>query len=85
VFDTILWNTQGELTECTRGNLALLLDGQWVTPTLACGLLAGVGRAALLHQGVLVERVLRVDDLQRAQGLMFVNSLRGSLLAHCGS
>lgn len=85
VFDTILWNTKGELTECTRGNIALQLDSQWVTPPLACGLLAGVGRAVLLRQGVLVERVVRVEDLQRAQGLMFVNSLRGSLLAHCGS
>jgi para-aminobenzoate synthetase / 4-amino-4-deoxychorismate lyase len=85
VFDTILWNANGELTECTRGNLALQLDGQWVTPSLACGLLAGVERAMLLRQGVLVERVLRVEDLRRAQSLMFVNSLRGSVLAHCGS
>jgi para-aminobenzoate synthetase / 4-amino-4-deoxychorismate lyase len=85
VFDTILWNTNGELTECTRGNLALQLDGQWVTPSLACGLLAGVERAVLLRQGALVERVLRVEDLRRAQSLMFVNSLRGSVLAHCGS
>jgi para-aminobenzoate synthetase / 4-amino-4-deoxychorismate lyase len=85
VFDTILWNANGELTECTRGNLALQLDGQWVTPSAASGLLPGVGRAALLRQGVWVERVLRLEDLQRAQGLMFVNSLRGCLHAHCGS
>jgi para-aminobenzoate synthetase / 4-amino-4-deoxychorismate lyase len=81
VFDTILWNTNGELTECTRGNLALQLDGQWYTPALACGLLAGVERAVLLRQGVLVERVLRVEDLQRAQAVMFVNSARGNLVA----
>jgi para-aminobenzoate synthetase/4-amino-4-deoxychorismate lyase len=85
VFDTILWNANGELTECTRGNITLQLDGQWVTPPLACGLLAGVGRAVLLRQGVLVERVVRVEDLQRAQGVMFLNSLRGCLIAHCGS
>jgi para-aminobenzoate synthetase / 4-amino-4-deoxychorismate lyase len=85
VFDTILWNANGELTECTRGNLALQLDGQWVTPALACGLLSGVERAVLLRRGVLVERVLRVEDLQRAQGLMFLNSLRGCLLANCVS
>ncbi|MDZ7938603.1 MAG: aminodeoxychorismate synthase component I [Rhodoferax sp.] len=81
VFDTILWNARGELTECTRGNIALQLDGQWVTPPLACGLLAGVGRAVLLREGVLQERVLKVEDLQRAQGLMFLNSLRGGLAA----
>ena len=43
-FDTVLWNERGELTECTRGNLALCLDGQWLTPAAACGLLPGVGR-----------------------------------------
>ena len=44
VFDAILWNEQGELTECTRGNLALQIDGQWLTPALSSGLLDGVGR-----------------------------------------
>ena len=34
VFDTLLWNEAGELTECTRGNIALHLDGRWVTPAL---------------------------------------------------
>jgi hypothetical protein len=28
-----------------------------------------------------VERVLRVEDLQRAQAVMFVNSARGNLVA----
>jgi para-aminobenzoate synthetase/4-amino-4-deoxychorismate lyase len=49
VFDTVLWNPQGEITECTRGNVAFLLDGRWVTPPLSCGLLSGVGRAQARH------------------------------------
>lgn len=77
VFDTLLYNPRGELTECTRGNIALLLDGQWRTPALHCGLLAGVGRAHWLAQGRLTEAVITVDDLPRAQGLAFFNSLRG--------
>ncbi|WP_394787712.1 aminodeoxychorismate synthase component I [Rhodoferax sp.] len=77
VFDTLLWNTAGEITECTRGNIALLVDGQWVTPPLACGLLGGVGRAVALAEGRLVEAVVRVEDLPRVQALAFVNSLRG--------
>ena len=77
VFDTLLWNSRGELTEFTRGNVALKLGGRWLTPPLACGLLAGVGRAAALRDGLLQEAVLRVEDLQRADGLAFVNSLRG--------
>lgn len=79
VFDTVLFNAQGELTECTRGNIAVRLDGRWVTPPLACGLLPGVGRALHLQSGRLTEAVVRVEDLPRAQGLAFINSLRGWL------
>ena len=77
VFDTVLWNTQGEVTECTRGNLALLLDGRWVTPAARCGLLPGVGRAHWLAQGRVVEAVVHLEDLHRVEAMAFVNSLRG--------
>ncbi|WP_210546842.1 aminodeoxychorismate synthase component I [Rhodoferax sp. PAMC 29310] len=77
VFDTLLWNTRGEITECTRGNIALQLDGVWVTPPLSCGLLDGVGRAQCLFEGRLVEAMVRLDDLPRVSALAFVNSLRG--------
>ncbi|MCF8160526.1 MAG: aminodeoxychorismate synthase component I [Polaromonas sp.] len=79
VFDTLLYNSAGELTECTRGNIALLLEGRWVTPPLRCGLLDGIGRALFLKEGRLHEAVVRVDDLPRVQALAFVNSLRGWL------
>ncbi len=81
VFDVILWNERGELTECTRGNLALKIDGEWLTPALSAGLLDGVGREVALHEGRLREALLKVDDLQRATGLAFVNSLRGWIAA----
>lgn len=81
VFDTLLWNERGEITECTRGNLALLLDGQWITPALHCGLLDGIGREAALQEGWLTEGVVRVSDLPRVQALAFVNSLRGVIPA----
>lgn len=77
VFDTVLWNAQGEVTECTRGTIALLLDGRWVTPAAHCGLLPGVGRAHWLAQGRVAEAVVRLNDLPRVQSLAFVNSLRG--------
>ena len=85
VFDTLLWNAEGELTECTRGNIALLLDGQWVTPPLHCGLLGGIGRANALREGRVQEAVVRVTDLPRVRGYAFVNSLRGWISAHCAS
>jgi para-aminobenzoate synthetase/4-amino-4-deoxychorismate lyase len=79
IFDTLLWNAEGEITECTRGNIALLLDGRWVTPPLHCGLLGGIGRAQALQTGRLSEDVVRLEDLPRVQALAFVNSLRGWL------
>lgn len=79
VFDTVLYNSAGEITEATRGNVAVLLDGRWVTPPLACGLLPGVGRALALEQGRVVEQVVRLQDLPRVQAWAFVNSLRGWL------
>lgn len=81
VFDTLLFNPRGELTECTRGNIALQIDGQWVTPAHTCGLLAGVGRAHALAQGRLREAVVRLDALAHVQAWAFLNSLRGWLPA----
>lgn len=81
IFDTLLWNDKREITECTRGNIALRLDGQWVTPPLHCGLLPGVGRANALEAGQLREKVVRLADLPRVEALAFVNSLRGWLPA----
>ncbi|HEY1131541.1 MAG TPA: bifunctional anthranilate synthase component I family protein/class IV aminotransferase, partial [Roseateles sp.] len=78
-FDVILWNEAGELTECSFGNLAVKLAGAWLTPRLAAGLLPGVMRAELLAQGRIREARLTRDDLARAEGLAFFNSLRGWL------
>ena len=81
VFDSVLWNEAGEITESTFGNIAVLLDGRWVTPPLHCGLLPGVGRAVALREGRTQEAVVRLADLPRVQGWAFVNSLRGWLTA----
>ena len=76
-FDTLLWNERGELTEFTRGNVALRIDGRWVTPDARCGLLPGIARARLLADGTLAEATLTREDLARADEVAFFNSLRG--------
>ena len=81
VFDTVLWNAAGEITETTFGNLAARIDGVWITPPLSCGLLPGVGRALALREGRVREAVLHLDDLSRVQEWAFINSLRGWLAA----
>ena len=80
IFDTVLFNAEGEITESTFGNLAMQMDdGRWLTPPLACGLLPGVGRAVELREGRVQEGVVRVQDLHRVRRWAFINSLRGWL------
>lgn len=81
-FDTLLWNARGELTEFTIGNVVAEIDGRRLTPPVACGLLPGVMRAELLARGEIQEGVVAVDDLTRATGLWFINSVRGMVPAH---
>ena len=77
VFDVLLWNEEGELTEFTNGNVVLELEGERWTPPRECGLLAGTFRAALLREGEVAERVLTGEDLVRAARVWFVNGVRG--------
>ena len=70
-----------QITECVGGNIAALIDGQWLTPALHCGLLPGVGRAVALREGRLQEAVIRREDAPRVQAWAFLNSLRGWLPA----
>jgi para-aminobenzoate synthetase / 4-amino-4-deoxychorismate lyase len=84
VDDVVIVNTRGELTEVTRATLALRLDGRWWTPPRDSGCLPGVERARLLDLGVLREKVLRRDDLHRAEELAVLSSLRGWRRAELG-
>ena len=79
--EAILWNERGELTEGSRTNVVLRIDGRWVTPALECGLLAGVLRARLLESGRVREAVLPKDALARAERLVLISSLRGAIPA----
>jgi len=79
VFDVLLWNEQRELTEFTRGNLVLELDGCKLTPAIDSGVLDGCLRREMLDQGEIQEATLTLDDLAHAQRIWFINSLRGCI------
>jgi len=79
-FDVLLWNEREEITEFTRGNVVLEIDGGKVTPALDCGLLPGALRQELLDAAEINERVITLRDLKSATRLWFVNSLRGQIL-----
>ncbi len=75
--DVVLINTEGCVTETTRANIAIRMDGRWVTPPLRDGLLPGCERAALLADGTLEEASFGVEELDRAEAVAFLNSVRG--------
>lgn len=76
--DVLLWNLRGEATESTIANLLVRIDGRWWTPPVACGLLPGVARRALLARGRVRERALTRREVEEAEDVLLVNSVRGA-------
>jgi para-aminobenzoate synthetase/4-amino-4-deoxychorismate lyase len=79
-FDEVLFlNERGELTEGAISNVFLEISGRIYTPPSACGLLEGVYRQRLLsdRRRSASERVLFMEDLQKADRILLTNSVRG--------
>ena len=75
--DVLLWNERGALTEATVANLVLEIDSEAVTPAESSGLLPGTLRAELLANRRIREATLTVADLDRADSVWLINSVRG--------
>jgi para-aminobenzoate synthetase/4-amino-4-deoxychorismate lyase len=74
--DVLLHNEKDELTEFTIGNLVVKMNGEFFTPPIECGLLAGTFRADLVASGEVKERVLKIQDQAEFEAMFLVNSLR---------
>ncbi|HEY7513143.1 MAG TPA: aminotransferase class IV, partial [Vicinamibacteria bacterium] len=77
VDDVVLVNDRGEATESTIANLAVRLDGRWVTPPVDAGLLPGSYRGLLVREGTLEERRVTIAELRGAGEVALVSSVRG--------
>lgn len=77
VFDEICVNQNGEITEGTFTNIAVLQNGELFTPPVSCGLLNGITRQKLLSEGKIKERILYEKDLRTAEKIYCFNSVRG--------
>jgi para-aminobenzoate synthetase/4-amino-4-deoxychorismate lyase len=77
VYDALLWNEQGEVTEFTSANIVAEVEGVCWTPPQSSGLLAGTFRAELLETGDIRTRTLTVAEVQAASRLWLINSVRG--------
>ncbi len=78
--DIILYNQHGEITESCIANIAIEIEGTWVTPPVCCGLLAGTKRADLIDKNQLVERIFYKEDLINTMKIKLFNSVRGEYL-----
>lgn len=76
VFDMLLWNKVGEVTEFTNGNVVVELEGAFWTPPIHSGLLAGTFRDKLIASGKINERTIKVTDLKRCTKIWLINSVR---------
>ncbi len=75
--DVILFNENGHLTETTTANIAVKIDGIWITPKVTCGLLFGVEREVLLENNKIIEGTVLTSVLTESTELAVFNSLRG--------
>ncbi|MBU5612202.1 aminodeoxychorismate synthase component I [Geomonas azotofigens] len=76
--EVIFENERGDVTEGAYSNVVAVIHGRKCTPALGSGLLPGTLREELLAQGAIEEKVLKRADLERAEAVFLVNSVRGS-------
>lgn len=76
VYDVLLWNDLGELTEFTTGNLVVEMGGELLTPYVESGLLAGTFRKHLLDHHQIREEQLMIGDIKHCSAIWLINSVR---------
>jgi len=76
-YDCIFLNEREQVSEGSYNTIVIARKGDLLTPALECGLLPGVLRAELLEVGAMREALLTLADLQTADRIWLVNSLRG--------
>ena len=75
--EVIFLNERGEVTEGSRTNIFARINGELLTPPLACGVLPGTFRIDVLESGKAREAILTLDDLANAEEVFLGNSVRG--------
>ncbi|MEN3013018.1 MAG: aminodeoxychorismate synthase component I [Endomicrobiia bacterium] len=76
-FDVLFTNNERQITETSRGNIFLKIDGKIFTPKLKSGLLKGVFRSLIMKYNDVIETFLTVEDLFKAQKIYITNSVIG--------
>lgn len=77
VFDFIYLNEKSEVCEGSRSNVVILQNNVLYTPSTKSGLLNGVLRDNFINSKILHEKYLTLKDIQNAQKIFCINSVRG--------
>jgi para-aminobenzoate synthetase/4-amino-4-deoxychorismate lyase len=74
--DVVFLNERDEITEAANNNIVIRKGGALVTPPLESGLLPGTFRGHLLANGEIMEQVVTRKDLELAEEIYLINSVR---------
>jgi len=75
--ECLFLNTRSEFTEGTISSFIFKVNGDWIAPELACGLLPGVWRDHQVSEGRAREGVVKFDQLEDIEEIRIGNSVRG--------
>ena len=76
-FDEVLFlNQQDNLAEGAITNIFIYADGRWKTPPLSSGILNGVYRNYFMKNHSVVEEILSLSDLKKADKIILTNAVR---------
>ncbi|RDU71645.1 hypothetical protein CQA66_05965 [Helicobacter aurati] len=76
-FDYIYVNSDNQITEGSRSNILIQSNAYYYTPHSSSGLLRGTLREILLQHNLCQEKILVKQDLQNADSIFCINSVRG--------
>ena len=74
--DAIIFNSRNEMTETSISNIAVLLEGRWITPPITAGVLPGVMRAVAIERCDIEVAPIHISDVARCESALLLNSLK---------
>lgn len=74
--DAIIFNTDNDVTETSISNLALRIDGIWVTPPISAGILAGITRAIAIERCGVTVRNIHISEIPEVEEALLLSSLK---------
>jgi branched-subunit amino acid aminotransferase/4-amino-4-deoxychorismate lyase len=74
--DAMIFNSANNVTETGLSNIALFIDGLWVTPPITAGILPGVMRAIAVERCDVQVRNVHITEVPSATEIVLLGSLR---------